>query len=368
MTELLTQGPWPSQLGLIVSGLILGFLVEKVLVRWFRWMSRRTETKWDDLVVDSIHNMPLVWFTTLGVWGALTLGGTPLVVKQFATRMLPLVMVGSLIIVGMRLAGGAVENLARRNAHALGSTTLVTNLARLLVAILGTVIILQNLNVQITPLLTALGVGGLAVALALQDTLGNLFAGVQIIVSRQVRPHDYVKLATGEEGYVTDVKGRNTTIRTFPNHNMVIVPNGVLASSIVTNYSLPRRNLWIQIGVGVSYDSDLAYVEKVTLEVAAEVLGSVEGGVQSADPKVRFTRFGDSSIDFQVQLFVSEFTDQFLIRHEFIKRLHERFGQEGIEIPFPIRTLHMPTERPLPDVLGLSGAEGADGSGDLVSS
>ena len=351
----LSGAPWVSQVGLILGALIVGFIVERVLIRWLRWLARKTETRWDDLIVDSIRAMPEAWAGLLGLWAAVSLEGTPPFIRSMVLRILPILVIVSLIVVGMRIAAGTVEQFARTRSDILPSATLVTNLARLLVAILGFFIILQNLNIQITPLLTALGVGGLAVALALQDTLGNLFAGVQIILSRQVRPHDYVRLETGEEGYVDDVKGRNTTIRTFPNQNLVIVPNSTLASSIVTNYSLPRRNLWIQIGVGVSYASDLERVEAVTLDVARQVLSSVEGGVSTADPKIRYHTFGDSSIDFTVQLFVSEFTDQFLVRHEFIKRLHARYSQEGIEIPFPIRTVHMAAE-----------ADSAQGPGEAV--
>jgi small-conductance mechanosensitive channel len=211
----------------------------------------------------------------------------------------------------------------------------------MIVGALGIILILQNLGVEITPLITALGIGGLAVALALQDTLGNLFAGIQIILSKQVRTNDYVRLSSGEEGWVTDVKGRNTTIHTFPDGNLVAVPNSLLASSIVKNFSMPRQALWVSIDVGVSYDSDLQHVERVTLEVARDVVGEVDGGVPGEEPVVRYHTFGDSSINFEVRIMVREFTSQPPVRHEFIKRLHRRFNEEGIEIPFPIRTVYM---------------------------
>ena len=117
------------------------------------------------------------------------------------------------------------------------------------------------------------------------------------------------------------------------------MPNSTLASSIVKNYSMPRAALWVSTEVGVSYDSDLEHVEAVTLEVARDVLSHVEGGVTTDSPIVLFHTFGDSSINFEVRMMVREFTDQGRVRHEFIKKLHHRFNEEGIEIPFPIRTL-----------------------------
>jgi len=255
--------------------------------------------------------------------------------------VLTVVLIGSIAIAGMRAIGSAVEMLSGRAEGAIGSPTLVVNMARLAVGVLGVFIILQNLGIDITPLITALGIGGLAVALALQDTLGNLFAGVQIILTKQVRPQDYVRLDSGQEGWVTDVKSRNTTILTFPDGNLLAVPNSLLASSVVKNFSMPRKALWVSVEVGVSYDSDLDHVERVTLEVARQVLSAEDGGMSNEEPIVRFHTFGDSSINFELRMLVREFESQAPIRHELIKSLHQRFNAEGIEIPFPIRTVHM---------------------------
>jgi small-conductance mechanosensitive channel len=203
-----------------------------------------------------------------------------------------------------------------------------------LIFLMGALIILQTLNISITPILTALGVGGLAVALALQDTLSNLFSGLQIIASRQVRPGDYVKLESGEEGYVIDITWRNTAIRALPN-NMVIVPNSKLASTLVTNYYQPEKEMAVLVEVGVGYQSELKKVEQTTIEVAREVMHEVKGGVREFEPFIRYHSFGDSSINFTVILRGCEFTDQFLIKHEFIKRLHERFSDGSHRNPFP---------------------------------
>jgi small-conductance mechanosensitive channel len=184
----------------------------------------------------------------------------------------------------------------------------------------------------------------LAVALALQDTLSNLFAGLQIIASRQVRVGDYIKLDSGQEGYVTDIRWRNTTIRALPN-NMVIIPNNKLSSAITTNFYQPVKEMGFGVPVSVAYGSDLDYVEKVTLEVAREVMQEVEGGVPTAQPGFGFSKFGDSAIEFNVGLRCQEFVNQYRVTHEFIKRLHRRYQQEGIDIPYPIRTVYLKSEQ-----------------------
>jgi len=202
---------------------------------------------------------------------------------------------------------------------------------------IGGLVLLDSLGVAITPLLTALGVGGLAVALALQDTLTNLFAGVHILASRKVQPGDFIQLDNGMQGYVVDTNWRNTIIRQLPN-NILVVPNATVASSIVTNYHLPEHEMSVTVACGVSYESDLEHVERVAAEVGREVMLEVEGAVPRHEPVIRFTDFGGSSVNFNVGLRASDVSAQALIIHEFIKRLHSRYAQEGIDTSSPTAT------------------------------
>jgi small-conductance mechanosensitive channel len=340
MIELLAS-IWIQRIAFVVGGFVLGGVFESVIIRRARKLAESTRFEWDDLLVGSIRGVATLWFGAGGVYLALSVGDVDPIVVSTTQNVLMVFVLGSVVIATTRLVGGGVEMLSGRAGGAIKSPTLVVNLARIAVGVLGLFIILQNLGIDITALITALGIGGIAIALALQDTLGNLFAGVQIILSRQVRQRDYIQLSSGEEGWVTDVKGRNTTIHTFPDGNLVIVPNSVLASSIIKNFSKPKRALWVTVEVGVSYDSDLDHVEAVALDVAKHVLTEGEGGVADKDPVIRFHTFADSSINFDVRMLVGKFESQGPVQHEFIKRLHRRFGEEGIEIPFPIRTVIM---------------------------
>lgn len=335
------QSPWVQRAIFVFGGILLGYLAERVLVARLRVWAKITRFAWDDLVVESLKGLPTVWLAAAGVYFAVNFGELPQVLVATLNNALMVVMIGSVAVGGIRLTGRTVELLSAKAGGPIRSPTLVINLATGAVGVLGFFIILQNLDIDITPLITTFGIGGLAVALALQDTLGNLFAGVQIILSRQVRQRDYVRLSSGEEGWVTDVKGRSTTIQTFPDGNLVSVPNSVLASSIVKNFSFPRSALWVSVEVGVSYDSDLEQVEEVTLEVAREVLAEMDGGMPGEKPVMFFHTFADSSINFELRMLVREFRSQAPIRHQFIKRLHKRFNEAGIEIPFPIRTVQM---------------------------
>jgi small-conductance mechanosensitive channel len=246
------------------------------------------------------------------------------------------------IVAGVLFFDGLVKALLLRyslKADFLRSSAgIVQTAVRGVIALIAILIILDTAGVSITPLVASLGVGSLAVALALQSPLANFFAGIQILADKPVQVGQYIKLDTGEEGYVTKIGWRSTTIRALPN-NLIVIPNSKIMDAIITNYYLPEKELSILIQVGVHYKSDLEQVERVTCEVAKQVLQEVEGGKKDFNPFIRYHTFGDSSINFTVILRAEEFVNGYLIKHEFVKRLHRRYQQEGITIPFPIRTL-----------------------------
>ncbi|MDD3088554.1 MAG: mechanosensitive ion channel family protein [Candidatus Omnitrophica bacterium] len=231
-----------------------------------------------------------------------------------------------------------IKSRAEKTSVIKTSEHVLTVVARGIVIGLGVLMLLDSAGVSITPVLASLGIGSLAVALALQPTLENFFSGLQIIADKPVEPGQFVKLETGEEGYVERIGWRSTWIRQLPN-NMVVIPNKVLVNSRVLNYYYPDKELAVLVQVGVHYDSDLEQVEKVTIEVAEDVLKTVQGGVPDFKPFIRYHTLADFSINFSVIMRGKEFVDGYLIKHEFIKRLRKRYAQEGIIIPYPIRTL-----------------------------
>jgi small-conductance mechanosensitive channel len=260
---------------------------------------------------------------------------------RYAGIAADLLLVAFLVVATLlvsRVVVGLANVLAKRSGGTATTSSIIANVTRVSIFTVGALIALDSLGISVTPALAALGIGGLAVALALQDTLSNVFAGLHIIASKQVNRGDYVKLASGEEGYVSDIHWRYTTIRALQN-NMVIVPNARLASTIVTNFHQPESEMAVLIDVGVSYDADLTAVESTTIEVARETLRNTAGGVSAFEPFIRFHTLDQYCIRFTVILRGREFTDQHLIKHEFIKRLLGRYQERGITIPYPTRTV-----------------------------
>ncbi len=329
-----------TPVAIFIGGIIIGFLVEKVILNKLYKIAQRTKWEGDDIIIASLRGWIIFWFALAGLNIAFISVRIKPETMGYIHKFVMILYVFSATIVLARIGVGFVNMYGKRAQDVLPSTSLFVNLTRIVIFGIGILVILHSLGISIAPLLTALGIGGLAVALALQDTLSNLFAGLHILMTRQIKPGDYIRLESGEEGFVIDITWRNTTIKELPN-NYIIVPNSKLAQAIVKNYNMPEKALFISVQVGVSYDSDLEKVEKVTIEVAKEVMLEVPGGVPDFDPIIRYHTFGDSSINFSVILKCREFTDQGVIKHEFIKRLHKRYRQEGIVIPFPIRTIYI---------------------------
>ena len=325
---------------IIIASLVLGRFCKKWVISKLLDLTSKTKLRFDDVLIRSLKSSVVLWCLLLGIYIALNFVSLPDKILALTQKILLVLVLFTAFLFLARFLSDLIQIYEDKIKGALPGASIFKNLIKGFVLVIGFLMILHTIGISITPLITTLGIGGLAVALALQDTLANLFAGLHIVATKKVRPGDYIKIETGEEGYVTDITWRDTTIRQLPN-NIVIIPNSKLASAIVTNYYFPERELAVLVQVGVSYDSDLEKVEKVTIEVAKEVMQEVSGGVPEFNPFIRYHTFDDFSINFTVILKAKEFVDQYLVKHEFVKRLKKRYDQEGIEIPFPIRTVFL---------------------------
>ena len=315
-------------------------IIKKIVYHHILKFADRTATKLDDIILHAL-NLPLVLFIFVsGIFVLQNIFGFKW--NGELLKVVDVVFKGTTIIAVIlfldRLLKGLMDHYARDVKILKDSGSMLPTIVRAVVFGLGILILLDSFGVSITPILASLGIGSLAIALALQPTLENFFSGVQILIDKPVSVGQFVKLDSGEEGYVEKIGWRSTWVRMLPN-NVVVIPNNVLVNSKVLNYYYPQTEMAVLVQVGVHYDSDLENVEKVTIEVGEEILKTVQGGVPEFMPFIRYHTFNDFSIDFTVILRVKEFVDNYLVKHEFIKRLHKRFNEEGIIIPYPIRTL-----------------------------
>ena len=326
-------------LGTILCGIVLGWVFKRFIHHRLKKLTEKTDWKGDDVVFDAIESHIVLWFFLASL--NIASNSIPFlndVYMNYLSKIIVSVLILSVTLAVSRIGVGLLNFWAEKQGTDLPSTTIFVNLARIIIISVGVLIILQSLGISITPLLTAMGVGGLAISLALKDTLSDFFAGLHILLSQKVKPGDFVELDSGHMGYVQNITWRHTTLMERTN-NEVTVPNAKISAAIVKNYDKGDPSFSIRVAVGVSYESDLDHVIKITEEVASNVIAQIDGARKDSPAVVRCFQFGPSSVDLKVYFRGKKYGDQHPIIDEFIRQIHKRFKSENIEIPFPIRTL-----------------------------
>jgi len=324
---------WPAVALVMVT--VAALLFRHALLTGFRrWAGHRMTE--DSLFLQAMRVPSMLWCIVLGLFVALEMAELP---PRLAAQIHVVLEAAIILSVTITVAGvldSLVATASERRALALGVTGLFRTSVRLVVLVVGGLVLLSSLGIAITPILTALGVGGLAVALALQDTLSNLFAGVHLLADKPIRVGDYVKLSVESvEGYVVDVGWRSTRIRMLQN-NVVVVPNKKVAESVITNYDLGETRMAILIRVRVGYDADPDLVERLLEDETRSAVGQVPGLLADPAPSARLIPgFGDYGLEFTLACQVRTFADQFTVQHELRKRMLKRLRAERIRIPLP---------------------------------
>ncbi|HLY62953.1 MAG TPA: mechanosensitive ion channel family protein [Terriglobia bacterium] len=321
---------------LLVGAFTFGFILSRIFRRWSK----------------GIHNNPGELLLAIGESLAIPLSILTAVYTALEVLTLPQTyeQIGSKIIFGLvvlvtfyflaKVVNLFLTRWGLRDPALVRVTQPASFMVRIIFALLAAVIIFENLGIHLTAVWTTLGVGSVAVALALQETLSNFFAGLYLLADRPVNPNDYIKLDAGQEGYVIRIGWRSAALRTLSN-NLVIIPNATLAKAVITNYSMPVERMSYSLPVSVAYGTDPRRVEKILVEVAQQAASDgVEGLLSQPEPSASLIPgFGASSLDFSLNLQVRQFSDQYSVQSELRKRILARFQKEGIEMPFPTRSL-----------------------------
>lgn len=329
-----------------VATFALLMAVRSLLFRFLdRWGGPATAPGVVGVIRDTFRKPTVFWALATGIYMGVASSELPARSVHYLTTAIYVLIVLSITLAASNLSGRVFIHYVHSRELNIPTTGLAQGVLRGTIFILGLLVVLAMMGVSITPLLTALGVGGLAVALALQDTLANLFAGIHILVERSIRVGDFIKLESGQEGYVEDITWRTTRIRMLPN-NMVVIPNSKLSQSQVVNYYMPDKVMSLYIPVGVAYSSDPERVAEILHEEAVKAMDDFPEMSRDYDPIVRFTPgFGDSALEFTLIVRISEVLEQFPVQSGLRFRIFKRFRQEGIEIPFPHRTVYFREEK-----------------------
>lgn len=328
-------------------GIGIGSLLEWVLKTLSAFFGRR---KWHTptIIVESARGLPVVNLTAIGVLFAVVFSVTQVYWVRVGTLAVGVLTMGSIALWAVRIGVELLSYYATRRNSSIATTSILRYIIYLLIFTPTILIILTWFGVPTAPIFTAFAAGGLGLSLALQTPITNLFSGMVLAFSNKIRPGDFVRLANGNEGTVIDINWYTTRILQWDN-TTVQVPNALIAQEHVLNFDQPTSFLNYVIELGVSYDSDLEHVTRVTLEEAHEVMLEHPGGVPDYECKVLVKEFADFSINLAVVVRVQHYLTRLGVQSALLKRLHVRYAQEGIHIPFPVRTVqfengHVPAE------------------------
>ena len=260
------------------------------------------------------------------------------------------ILTSALIVIGIYLIIIAIDIIIDRwiyrfKKKAGGSyedegLNLIKNIINIFLGGIAIILVLNAWHVAIGPLLTSLGILGIAVGFAMQRTLSNIVGGVALVLDKCFRINDLVKLETGEVGRIAEVGLRSTKIVTVDNE-MLIVPNSQLSNTMIINYAKPNNILRIRVPIAAAYGSDPDEVMKVVLDKVQKI----KTVLPEPKPQVRFTGMSDFSLDFELLFYIEDYKYRFTAKTDVLKEVYKKMNKAGIEIPFPTRTLYMEKKR-----------------------
>jgi potassium-dependent mechanosensitive channel len=252
-----------------------------------------------------------------------------------------LVLVAGLILYGAFVLSWGLQNLLMENVLSrghmdTGARLSIVRLVHYALVLVGFLIALSAMGFELKNVTIIGGALGVGIGFGMQAIVNNFVSGLILLFERPIKVGDVIQLTDGQQGRVTNLGLRATTVQTFDRAE-IVVPNGDLIASQVTNWTLGDRSIRLIIPVGVAYGSDVETVMRVLMAVATES----NAVLKDPQPMVLFLNFGDSSLDFQLRVWIADFNDRRIVQSTLVREIDQRFRLEGVEIPFPQRDLHL---------------------------
>jgi len=322
----------------IFAGKIADWIISGIIGR----IANRSTNNFDDQLVSLVHRPVFLSFVLLGLGLATRRIGLPEAPLFITVGILKTIAIfvwystlGSLLGLIVRVLGRNADTKVLQT----GMLSLIHNVMKMVLLALTGYFIFLAWRIDVTAWLASAGIVGLALSFAAKDTLSNLFAGVSIIMDAPYKTGDFIILDSGERGVVTEIGLRSTRLLTRDDIE-ITVPNGIIGNGkIINEAGGPSEKHRIRVAVGVAYGSDIDHVIETLQKVATDNADIVADPA----PRVRFRLFGDSSLNFELLGWIAQPIDRGRVMHELNCAIYKAFHDNGIEIPFPQRDLHIRT-------------------------
>lgn len=312
-----------------IVGALVGLAIDGFAVRRLRATAGYRGWHLRHAFAASLHGMPEIWGALLGVAIVRRYFYRLAAWEPWISRFWTVVLVLSATVFAVRLASTSIRSYISSDDSKGPSGTIFINITRVAIWAVGLTIVLGAFGIEIGPLVATLGVGGIAISLGLQDTLANLFNGLQITLTKQIACGQFVRLQSGEEGEIVDVNWRDTRLRTS-SEDIVIVPNSVIGRSVMTNYSRGQEQHTASVPFTVVARADLDRVVSLAREVATEVQRTSSEADPEFQPSCRVTAVAPDAVTCSASLRVISYRKRGVVSDEFLRALHKRLTAEGI--------------------------------------
>lgn len=325
-----------AQIVLILAGcFVLAFIIKQIVLSFLNKLSQKTETDFDDVLIKILGKPIYIAVILAGVHYSLKILNIVNGYSSFVNKIFFVIYILLGTYVAVRIVVDLIDRWFKKKKDFAKAPRLISNIVNVVLYAIAGIMILSYFDVEISPLIATLGIGGLAVGLALQNTLANLFSGLHIISDEPVKVGDYVEIGTEVAGTVIDIGWRSTRIRTL-GQDIIVIPNSTVSDSIIKNLTQKDETVTASVVCGVSYESNLQKVEQTVMQVAKKLQTNSEAAVNDYRPSMRFTDFGESNINFVVYMRAKQRGDKMFLEHEFIKELKAEFDKQKIEISYPV--------------------------------
>jgi MscS family membrane protein len=340
---LLQQNQLTASISVFIVYLVIAKVILYIFKTYFTQVVKKTKTKMDDILVNRIE-YPITWVIVLvGVGvalGRINLG------QNYILPVIQTIITFIVIHTLIKLTDDLLEEWWQEAPDKINEDIIQisSNFIKILLIVVGLFFILIIWGADIKSLLLSVGIISVVLGFALKGTLDNVFSGVSLMLDHTFRVGDVLKLESGELGEVMHIGLRSTQIKTY-DHELLIVPNGVLAGMRITNYARPDNNLRVVIPVSVVYGSSIEKVKKVLLDSVSGIQAiSLPGQTD-----VRFIKMADFSLDFKVIFYIDDYKKKFKVENRANTLIYNALAKSKIQIPFPTRTLFMENPKKSPN-------------------
>ncbi len=348
VTGAFLTNPYGRFIFITVVFYILSKILQVVILNNIRRLTRKTKTNADDEIIGKLEKPLLRFLALIGLKIAVNVlplsEGVMTVFHHIINSLLVIVVT----LLGMKIVHLLLTSWGARWADKTESTLdddllpLLHKASNVVIILVGAFFVFGEWNIDVTGLLAGVGIAGLAFGFAIKDSLANVFGGISIILDKAIKVGDAVKLDSGLSGKILDIGLRSTKIRTW-NNELLIIPNGNLANSVIQNYKKPDLSVRVVIPIGVEYGANIDNVKKVV----KEALLSVDKVIKKSTKKpiqILFVNMADSALEFSVRFWVDDYTDKLKTKEEALCKIYKALNKHKIGIPFPTRTVYLHEE------------------------